>query len=164
MAVWRGRGRWWLGLTAFVALVAAVAAHSDPRTPAAVIRSAAFDTFAEAADAGEVQRGWLAASVPRDATQLVEWHDLGTAECYGAFTLSRAAALDPAPAPADFAQRVEAARRVHPEDTRLPKIARSQDVFVACHDSGKFASIVAVIARDAEAGVYWCEPRRCAHR
>ncbi|MFT3840849.1 MAG: hypothetical protein QM723_27920 [Myxococcaceae bacterium] len=153
-----------MGLTAFVVAVAGVAAHSDTRDPAATIRSASFRSFADAADAGEVQRGWLAASVPRDAVDLVEWHDLGTAECYGAFTLARAAALDPAPAPAGFAHRVAAAQRVHPEDARLARVARSRDVFVACKDSGKFASIVAVIARDAEAGVYWCEPRLCSQR
>lgn len=153
-------GRWWV-VVAVSALAAGFFGYRYREVRAGPVVTSRYDSYGDAADAGEVRRGWLAGSVPADATDLVGWHDLDTAECYGVFTLARSAALDPSPPPDDFLRRVAEARRVHPADARLARVQRSRDLFVACHDSGKDTSIVAVIARDAEAGVYWCRLARC---
>ncbi len=111
-------------------------------------------TIADALDGGMFARGWLPRQLPRDATNLVERHDLDTNYIFGVFSSDPSQSLAPGRLPAEFGQLAKSAAE-ELGDSRIEELRTGSDFAVVCETKSGHESFAIVIDRRSGNGLFW---------
>jgi hypothetical protein len=116
--------------------------------------------MAEASDAGMVERGWLPRSVPLNAVDVVERHDLDTNTSSGFFSVADASKLPASTNPMDLNEAAEQIRVTH-GDRRVEAILSAESRWSFCEERGALPPFLVVIDRTTGAGMFWTGHAPC---